>query len=106
MEGIHIPPWFWKFLTVVVLPLIFLVWKEMQNRIRRQDDLIQTQQKRIHALDLCLSDYVKTAKFDKEIDTLHKINAAMNNNFRADIKEVRAAVQHANDRIDTKADKA
>lgn len=98
----NIPSWVW---SLIVFPLLGIVWAQLQHRIKRQDEQIETQQKQIHALSLCLTDYVKLTKFDKEIDTLHKINAAMNNNFRADIKEVRADVKHANDRIDTKADK-
>lgn len=104
MEDVkNIPSWVW---SLIVFPLLGIVWAQLQHRIKRQDEQIEAQQKQMHALSLCLTDYVKLTKFDKEIDTLHKINAAMNNNFRADIKEVRADVKHANDRIDTKADKS
>lgn len=105
----NIPSWVW---SLIVYPLVGVIWSQLQNRIKRQDEQITSQQemitaqgKQISALNLCLTDYVKLTKFDKEIDTLHKINAAMNNNFRADIKEVRADIKHANDRVDTKADK-
>lgn len=108
-ETLGLTAWSWQY---IVFPLIGAVWYLLNHRFKSQDkkidslrEQVEVQNQQIHALNLCLGDYVKLVKFDKEIDTLHKCNAAMNNNFRADIKEVRADVKHANDRIDTKADK-
>lgn len=104
-----IPPWVW---SIVIYPLVGVIWWQLKHRLKTQDDQLKSQagdiasqNQQIHALNLCLADYVKLVKFEKETETLHKCNAAMNNNFRADIKEVRADVKHANDRIDMKADK-
>lgn len=117
MEEVQsIPPWVWSY---IIYPLVGIIWYQLKHRLKDQDDKIKNQSEKIdsknqqidsqnqqiHALNLCLVDYVKVTKFDKEIETLHKCNAALTNNFRADIKEVRADVKHANDRIDKKADK-
>jgi hypothetical protein len=77
----QIPTWFWVMFWGSFPFWFAALWWVVQQ---------------IHKLRL---DKVDKTEFNKSIDTLHKINRAMNDNFRDDINR-------ANDRIDRKADKS
>lgn len=85
--------------SVIVSPLIIALWRQRGETITKLQSKVENLEQKDAAQDLVMTEYVKQDRFDKEITTLHKINASMNRNTRADFKEVRAEMGQLRDHL-------